>query len=460
MPRELTKLRVSEVSSVDRGAGEGVRIMLMKRDAALPADVEAYIKREFSDDDRKRLAESGAAMKDGGYPIENKADLHNAVQAFGRAKDKPATRRHIIARARSLGAVDALPEAWKVEKRGMLATILEKIGLKKQASDFETTQANVEAAEYAQGMVEEFSEAIDSLQQSICSIMCDQDCTDKQGAIDATIEQYRQHVQGGVPEGIEQAMRGAALAAAGFTLTDQGTIVKGAAMTDDEKKKLEQDKAAEKDGREKAEKALVVAKREIAILKMSDKHKAYVAARGDDMKQDEKDKFADMEPAERDAHMDKHPVPEDAEKRIAEEVTKRIASDPTVLALKKRNDELAAAAELTTFTKRAVEIGLGESHGATIQKAYAGDKAAIDTLLGIIKGAGEQARTAGIFKEFGSSTGTAVGDDSAHAQLTAKAAELRKSDPKLSEAQAFAKVYQDPANVALAKRERAENRPG
>ena len=32
MARKLTKLQISEVSGVDRGAGEGVRILLRKRD--------------------------------------------------------------------------------------------------------------------------------------------------------------------------------------------------------------------------------------------------------------------------------------------------------------------------------------------------------------------------------------------------------------------------------------------
>jgi hypothetical protein len=32
MPRKLTRLRIDEVSSVDKGAGEGVKIILMKRD--------------------------------------------------------------------------------------------------------------------------------------------------------------------------------------------------------------------------------------------------------------------------------------------------------------------------------------------------------------------------------------------------------------------------------------------
>jgi hypothetical protein len=35
----------------------------------------------------------------------------------------------------------------------------------------------------------------------------------------------------------------------------------------------------------------------------------------------------------------------------------------------------------------------------------------------------------------------------------------RRQNPTLSEAQAFARVYEDPKNAALAQKERAENRP-
>ena len=56
MPRLLKELIINDVSSVDRGAGEGVRVMLMKRDAPLPAEVEAYWKREFSDTERQSMA--------------------------------------------------------------------------------------------------------------------------------------------------------------------------------------------------------------------------------------------------------------------------------------------------------------------------------------------------------------------------------------------------------------------
>lgn len=69
-------------------------------------------KRDFADDERKKLAASGAAMKDGSYPIETRSDLENAVHAFGRAKNKAAVKRHIIKRAKALKATDLLPADW------------------------------------------------------------------------------------------------------------------------------------------------------------------------------------------------------------------------------------------------------------------------------------------------------------------------------------------------------------
>jgi len=73
-------------------------------------DVE---KRTFTAEERKDAAASGAAMKDGSYPIENTSDLENAIRAFGRAKNKPAAKRHIIRRAKALGATDKLPADWR-----------------------------------------------------------------------------------------------------------------------------------------------------------------------------------------------------------------------------------------------------------------------------------------------------------------------------------------------------------
>jgi hypothetical protein len=44
-------------------------------------------------------------------------------------------------------------------------------------------------------------------------------------------------------------------------------------------------------------------------------------------------------------------------------------------------------------------------------------------------------------------------------QLNELVAAMRAAHPTLSEAQAFAQVYTDPANAELVQRERAENRP-
>lgn len=66
--------------------------------------------REFSAEQRKEFSEKGWALPDGSFPIENESDLRNAVQAVGRASDQATAKRHIIKRARALGALDALPE--------------------------------------------------------------------------------------------------------------------------------------------------------------------------------------------------------------------------------------------------------------------------------------------------------------------------------------------------------------
>ena len=77
-----------------------------------PEDPMTLAKRDFSDEERKKLAESGAAMSDGSFPIENTQDLKNAIHAFGRAADKEKAKAHIIARAKALGEEKMLPEGW------------------------------------------------------------------------------------------------------------------------------------------------------------------------------------------------------------------------------------------------------------------------------------------------------------------------------------------------------------
>jgi ATP-dependent Clp endopeptidase proteolytic subunit ClpP len=71
-----------------------------------------FLNRDFSEEERQRLAKSGAALPDGSFPIVTTEDLDNAIRAIGRASDPAAAKRHIVKRARALGAEDHLPEDW------------------------------------------------------------------------------------------------------------------------------------------------------------------------------------------------------------------------------------------------------------------------------------------------------------------------------------------------------------
>ena len=70
-------------------------------------------KRQFTDAERKEAASTGAAMPGGGFPIKTVADLKNAIQAIGRAKDPAAAKAHIKRRAHSLGKDSLIPDNWK-----------------------------------------------------------------------------------------------------------------------------------------------------------------------------------------------------------------------------------------------------------------------------------------------------------------------------------------------------------
>jgi hypothetical protein len=92
-------------------AGEpGKTVTVVKTDP--PAGDGAVAKKDYSDDERKDMASSGEAMKDGSFPIKNKDDLENAIKAYGRSKNKAAAKRHITKRAKALKATDLLPADW------------------------------------------------------------------------------------------------------------------------------------------------------------------------------------------------------------------------------------------------------------------------------------------------------------------------------------------------------------
>lgn len=75
-------------------------------------DSDEMYDRDFSTEQREKLAASGAAMPGGGFPIKSLGDLKNAIRAIGRAHDPSAAKAHIIKRAKALGAEKELPETW------------------------------------------------------------------------------------------------------------------------------------------------------------------------------------------------------------------------------------------------------------------------------------------------------------------------------------------------------------
>lgn len=83
-------------------------------------NIDEIQKKDYSTQERNRMAHAGQAMADGSYPIATEQDLRNAIQSYGRASDPEAVKRHIISRARALGRVDLIPESWNVKKSDSL----------------------------------------------------------------------------------------------------------------------------------------------------------------------------------------------------------------------------------------------------------------------------------------------------------------------------------------------------
>jgi len=70
----------------------------------------------YSDEERMELAKKGLALDDGSFPIKDLADLKNAIQAYGRAKDQAAAAKFIAKRAKALGAEDLIPDTEDFQK--------------------------------------------------------------------------------------------------------------------------------------------------------------------------------------------------------------------------------------------------------------------------------------------------------------------------------------------------------
>ena len=416
MRRIMRSFSMREISGVDRPAQAPAKMVIMKRRAAmlyssidngdLPDAVIAYLKREFSAEQRERAASTGAALPDGSFPIENASDLHNAMRAIGRAKDPAKAKAHIRARARALGLTAELSDVFK--RDGVRELVAKAAGMLVESVRSITGFAADDAKE------SQIDKSIAQFSAHIEKTLAAGDAVDKTMESDMDLKELKKAL--GLADTATEAELNAELAKFAGLKTTVGTLTAD------------------------------LAKVRVALAKaeMTDDERSFHDGLKDD---DEKEKFRGMSRAERAERMKKRDdLPEHVRKALAEheDAKKRLA---------KLEDERA----LDAFTKQAKDIGLPDTDGATLQKAYRGDKDSVDKLVGYIKSANAAAKAAGLFKELGG----AGGDNAATAydELMAKADELRKKDTSLTREQAFAKVYGDPANAELTKRERAENRP-
>lgn len=457
MPHLLTRLKIHEVSSVDRGAGKGVKVVLMKREPIagedyLPFDdavvksleggVVEYLKRQFSQAERDADAKSGAAMPGGGFPIKNGSDLSNAIQAVGRAKNPAAAKAHIKERARALGLSDKIPDSWGKADMRDRAEILQDV-------------ISVGALALPLGAD---SGAINKAATNMSKVL--KSGTDE--TVEKSLNQYVEHVAGLVPTDKRDAFLAAVAA--------DSNLGKGDDMDPKELAKMI-DAAVAKALEPFKPLTAQVAKLETenAVLKMTPEHRD---AFGRMEKAEDQDKFLKADAKGRDELAKAFPPKKNGKSdQDEDDVDKRIAkafeTSPVFKGLQdtitKQADvikTLTGTSETASFAKRATDLGLPEAAGETMRKAYAGDAKAQGELDQLIKGLATQTDTSVLFAEFGKAQDGKGTGTTAYQEIRTKAADLQKTaeGKGLSIHQAINKVMSDPANAELiARNKREEN---
>lgn len=127
LPAELYERLATPVKEALAGlAASGATVTAEAAKADSPEDVPVVVnvsvqapeaaKADLSAAGRRTAAASGAAMSDGSYPIQSKADLRKAIRAVGRGgADHDKIRKHIITRAKALGLEAMVPSNWNAD---------------------------------------------------------------------------------------------------------------------------------------------------------------------------------------------------------------------------------------------------------------------------------------------------------------------------------------------------------
>lgn len=237
--RIMREFVIKEVSAVDRPAQGHARAVIMKR----ADDEDALDKRDFSQEARDRMAQSGEAMPDGSFPIPDEGALARAVSSIGRAKNYDAARRHIIRRARALGALGSLPEDWNVKKdlgNYPQASSLQEVGDDIEAMDFDEVVAAEQSREAAMRVKDCVWSCWNALQRSFDTIAGDDSLApaDKTAAMQESLAQFLDAVRAesaAVADAVEKSISAAPALA---ELLDATGSEGGSPMTDAEKRQL------------------------------------------------------------------------------------------------------------------------------------------------------------------------------------------------------------------------------
>jgi hypothetical protein len=136
MSAETEANLLAKIDAMEKSINTFFEIAKAAAEACTCRMCETCTKRDFSDDERKKLADEGAALPDGSYPIKTVGDLENAIQAFGRAKDPAKVKAHIIARAKALGATTKLPDSWGVSQKSDFHSPKSEVTMNKEFKDF------------------------------------------------------------------------------------------------------------------------------------------------------------------------------------------------------------------------------------------------------------------------------------------------------------------------------------
>lgn len=445
-------------ANFDKSTGEGAHVRLFKSAAE---DVE---KKDYSADERKKMAESGEAMSDGSFPIADKGDLKNAIRLAGNASDPAAARRHIIKRAKALGASDMIPDSWV--NKGFFARVsqlfrtdedISKHDQMDTAGTYDDAMAEYQHMEAYDAVMQEFWQSVYALQESVSSVLCDDTPgLNRQGVLKTSIDQFSSAFESSTGDWlrmIDAAASGTDVyVGKKFAAEAREHLSKAAAsittLTEKSASGTIGSSTPERTGSAEGEGITMTVPINKSALpedvrKYIEELESSVAK--STATSEEEDVFKGMSPTARSMFEDMQKRQKDSDERVAkmqdEAETKEYFGKAAAFKAVPGVTQEALAKALRSIAKSAPDAY------ATVETALTAANAAIDgALTGDVPMAGIGANG----QEMGA-------EGSALSELNKKAEEIRKSDSKLSPAQAFVEAGNQ--NPALLKKYRGELEP-